>query len=259
MKPSPAKNTVKVENIPEISLIIPLYNEADSIVPLLNEIVRALSEKIAYEIIAVDDGSKDDTASVLLRLMQDAQYPLRVIRHAENYGQSSALHTGIRAAHASWVVTLDGDGQNDPADILKLIETRDNSSLPDLKLINGYRKVRQDNLVKIISSRVANFVRGRMLRDMTPDTGCGLKLIHRDTFLALPFFDHMHRFIPALARRAGVKIMSVEVSHRPRKAGKSKYTLNNRLWVGIVDLLGVLWLVRRTRNPITKEVTRYDD
>ena len=259
MKPSPAKNTVKVENIPEISLIIPLYNEADSIVPLLNEIVRALSEKIAYEIIAVDDGSKDDTAGVLLRLMQDAQYPLRVIRHAENYGQSSALHTGIRAARASWVVTLDGDGQNDPADILKLIETRDNSSLPDLKLINGYRKVRQDNLVKIISSRVANFVRGRMLRDMTPDTGCGLKLIHRDTFLTLPFFDHMHRFIPALVRRTDGNIMSVEVSHRPRQAGKSKYTLHNRLWVGIVDLLGVLWLIRRARNPVIKEVIRYDD
>jgi len=259
LKPSPAHNAAKTTNIHDISLIIPLYNEADSIAPLVHEIARALSGKIAYEIIAIDDGSRDDTVGVLVRLLQEAQYPLRVIRHVANYGQSAALHTGIRAARASWVVTLDGDGQNHPADILKLIETRDNSSIPDLKLINGYRKKRQDNLIKIISSRVANFVRGRMLRDMTPDTGCGLKLIHRDTFLALPFFDHMRRFIPALVRRAGGNIISVEVSHRPRTAGKSKYTLHNRLWVGIVDLLGVLWLVRRARNPVTKEVTRYDD
>lgn len=259
MKPSPAYNAAKTTNIPDISLIIPLYNEADAVVSLLNEIVRVLSGKIAYEIIAVDDGSTDDTAGVLQRMMHEANYPLRVLRHAANYGQSSALHTGIQAARASWVATLDGDGQNNPEDILKLIETRDNSSIPDLKLINGCRIKRQDNLIKIISSRVANFVRGRMLRDMTPDTGCGLKLIHRDTFLDLPFFDHMHRFIPALVRRAGGNIMSVEVSHRPRTTGTSKYTLHNRLWVGIVDLLGVLWLIRRTRNPVTKEVTRHDD
>lgn len=259
MNPSTPNNSATSVNIPDISVIIPLYNEADSIVSLLHEIVRALAGKVTYEIIAIDDGSKDDTPGILLQQLQDAQYPLRVIRHVENYGQSSALHTGVRAARAPWAVTLDGDGQNNPEDILKLITARDNSSMPDLKLINGYRKKRQDNLVKIISSRVANFVRGSLLRDMTPDTGCGLKLIHRDTFLALPFFDHMHRFIPALVRRAGSNILSVEVSHRPRRTGKSKYTLHNRLRVGIVDLLGVLWLIRRARNPVTKEVIRHDD
>ena len=259
MNPSPANNPEKSAHLPDISLIIPFYNEAESVAPLLNEIVWTLSGKIEYEIIAVDDGSKDDTAGMLKRMLHEANSPLRFIRHAANYGQSSAIHTGIQSARASWVVTLDGDGQNHPEDILKLIETRDSSSIPDLKLINGYRKKRQDSPIKIISSRVANFVRGRLLRDMTPDTGCGLKLIHRETFLSLPFFDHMHRFIPALIRRAGGNILNVEVSHRPRKTGKSKYTLHNRLWVGIVDLLGVLWLVRRARNPITKEVTRYDD
>ena len=259
MKPSPANTAAQAAHNPDISLIIPFYNEADSIGPLLTEIVRSLSGKLTYEIIAVDDGSKDDTAGVLLRLMEDAQYPLRVIRHGENYGQSSALHTGIQAARAPWVVTLDGDGQNDPEDILKLIDTRNGSAVPNLKLINGHRKKRRDNLIKIISSRVANYVRGKILRDMTPDTGCGLKLIHRDTFLGLPFFDHMHRFLPELVRRAGGNILSIEVSHRPRQGGESKYTVHNRLWVGIVDLLGVLWLIRRSRNPITKEVFRYDD
>lgn len=259
MKPSPANNSAKSAQLPDISLIIPLYNEAESVAPLLDEIVRTLSGKIEYEIIAVDDGSKDDTAGVLERMLHEVNYPLRIIRHATNYGQSTAIHTGIQYARASWVVTLDGDGQNNPEDIFKLIATRNNSSMPELKLINGHRKKRQDNMIKIISSRVANFVRGSLLRDMTPDTGCGLKLIHRETFLTLPFFDHMHRFIPALIRRAGGNILTVEVSHRPRQAGKSKYTLHNRLWVGIVDLLGVLWLVRRARNPVTKEVTRHDD
>ena len=259
MNPSPAQNSEKSENHPDISVIVPFYNEAESVASLLNEIVSALSGKIEYEIIAVDDGSEDNTAEVLKRMMSDIKSPLRIIHHYANYGQSTAIHTGIRYARASWVVTLDGDGQNNPQDIFKLIETRDGSSIPNLNLINGYRKKRQDNLVKIVSSRVANFVRGRLLRDMTPDTGCGLKLIHRETFLTLPFFDHMHRFIPALIRRSGGNILTVEVTHRPRKAGKSKYSIHNRLWVGIVDMLGVLWLIRRTRNPITKEVTRYDD
>ena len=251
--------SAKLTNIPDISLIIPFYNEADSITALINEINLVLSGKIKYEIIAVDDGSTDETAGILLRMVNEANYPLRIIRHVANYGQSAAIHTGIQAARATWVVTLDGDGQNDPGDILKLIETRNHSTLKELKLINGYRKKRQDSIIKIISSRVANFVRGRVLHDMTPDTGCGLKLIHRTTFLNLPFFDHMHRFIPALIRRAGGNILSVEVSHRPRKAGQSKYNISNRLWVGIIDLLGMLWLVRRAKNPVKEEVTRYDD
>jgi Glycosyltransferases involved in cell wall biogenesis len=259
LEPASASISVKPAHLPDISLIIPVYNEAASITPLINEVVRILSGKIRYEIITVDDGSTDETAGILVRMVNDSNYPLRVIRHAANYGQSAAIHTGIQAARAAWVVTMDGDGQNNPEDILKLVETRNNSSIPDLKLISGYRKKRQDNLIKIISSRIANFVRGRILQDMTPDTGCGLKLIHRITFLNLPFFDHMHRFIPALVRRAGGNILSVEVSHRPRKAGQSKYNINNRLWVGIIDLLGMLWLIRRAKNPVKEEVTRYDD
>lgn len=254
-----AKLSAPMALLPDLSVIVPFYNEADSIVPLINEINEALAGKMKYEIIAVDDGSTDETFNILVRMVNEAGCPLRVIRHAANYGQSAALHTGIRAARAGWVATLDGDGQNHPADILKLLDARNHSTLQNLKLIGGHRKNRRDSLVKIISSRVANGVRSRLLRDMTPDTGCGLKLMHRDTFLGLPFFDHMHRFIPALVRRAGGAILTIEVSHRPRRAGQSKYSISNRLWVGIVDLLGVLWLVRRAKNPVTEEVTPYDD
>lgn len=226
---------------------------------LINEVNAVLSGRIRYEIIAVDDGSTDETPNILMRLMQEAKCPLRVIHHKVNYGQSAAIHTGIQSARAAWVVTMDGDGQNNPEDIFKLLKTRNNSAITDLRLICGYRKKRRDNLIKIISSRVANSVRGWVLQDQTPDTGCGLKLIHKDTFLNLPFFDHMHRFLPALVRRSGGNILSIEVSHRPRTAGRSKYTLNNRLWVGIIDVLGMLWLIRRARNPVKEEVARYDD
>jgi len=258
-EPLPASNVAGPGNVPEISLIIPFYNEAENIIALIDEINTVLSGRSNYEIVAVDDGSTDDTAAVLSRLVMEAKYPLRVIRHAANYGQSAAIHTGIQSARANWVVTLDGDGQNNPEDIFKLLEARSKSGIRDLQLICGHRKKRRDNLIKIISSRVANSVRGWMLQDQTPDTGCGLKLIHRNTFLNLPFFDHMHRFLPALVRRAGGNILSIEVSHRPRTTGRSKYTLHNRLWVGIIDLLGMLWLIRRAKNPVTKEVSRYDD
>ncbi len=253
-------NTIpRLSQQPELSVVIPVFNESAAIIDLINEVNTALSGKIKYEIIIVDDGSSDDTVNRLLAVMEDQKLPLRLIKHQYNCGQSTSIHSGIQAARSSWVATLDGDGQNNPTDIIKLIECRDSLNNPKLKLVCGYRKKRNDNFIKRISSRVANFVRGQILADQTPDTGCGLKLIHRNTFLTLPFFDHMHRFIPALIRRAGGDITSVEVSHRPRLTGKSKYTLNNRLWVGIIDLMGMLWLIKRGKVPFKEEVSSHDN
>jgi dolichol-phosphate mannosyltransferase len=245
-------------NIPSISVIIPVFNEAGIIMSLIEEIHQELSGKIKYEIIVVDDGSTDNTTNVLIPLRNRADYPLRIIRHVKNYGQSAALHTGIESARAVWVVTMDGDGQNDPADIMKLLEARDSTSTPGLRAICGYRKKRNDSIVKKISSVIANRVRNFFLHDMSPDTGCGLKLIHRNTFLTLPYFDHMHRFIPALIKRSGNSILSIEVSHRPRTTGYSKYSINNRLWTGIIDLFGMLWLMRRAKMPKKEEVSYHD-
>ena len=251
-------NITRLENVPAISVIVPVFNEAEIIISLVDEIHQALSGKIKYEIIIVDDGSSDNTTNVLIPVINQSGYPLRVIRHVKNYGQSAALHTGIESARAVWVATLDGDGQNDPADILKLIQARDSSGLPGLRAICGYRKKRNDSFVKKISSFIANRVRNFFLHDKSPDTGCGLKLIHRNTFLNLPYFDHMHRFIPALIKRSGNSIISIEVSHRPRTTGYSKYSINNRLWTGIIDLLGMLWLMRRAKVPEKEEVSYHD-
>src|SRR6185295_15201238 len=174
---------------------------------------------------------------------------LRVLVHAASCGQSTALLTGVRAARGEWIATLDGDGQNDPADIPKLLAARANG----LAMIAGYRKSRRDTWIKRISSRIANGVRSRMLGDATPDTGCGLKLFRRATFLELPYFDHMHRFLPALVQRHGGRTVSVEVNHRPRSRGVSNYGTLDRLWVGIVDLFGVMWLKRRAKKPVVSE------
>jgi dolichol-phosphate mannosyltransferase len=250
-------NSPLVSN-PDLSVIIPAYNEAEAIILLVKEISLILNGKIRHEIIIVDDGSMDETSNVLIQLMHDPGLQLRLLQHAANYGQSAAIFTGIQSSRAPWVVTLDGDGQNDPNDIFKLLDKLNVAQDPELKLICGYRKKRHDNLIRRFSSIVANAVRSKILQDSTPDTGCGLKLIHRSTFLSLPFFDHMHRFIPALMKRAGAGIISVEVSHRPRKTGMSKYSINNRLWVGIIDLFGMLWLIKRYSSPVKKEVTRYD-
>jgi dolichol-phosphate mannosyltransferase len=233
----------------DLSLVIPARDEAESLDPLLAEVREALEGRLDYEVIVVDDGSADDTAERLLRAR--AAFPrLRVIRHRRPYDQSAALLTGVQAARAPWIVTLDGDRQNDPADIGLLLAARDAAEAgPELQLVGGVRRDRKDGPAKRLASRIANTVRSRLLRDGTADTGCGLKLFRRDAFLALPAFDHMHRFLPALIRRAGGATLTVEVGHRPRRHGRSKYGIGDRLWPGIVDLLGVFWLSRRPLDP----------
>ncbi len=240
----------------QLSIVVPVRNEADNILPLLAEIHAALENQGEFEVVYVDDGSSDATPQRLAEAMK--RHPrLRVLVHRVSCGQSSALMTGMRAARGEWVATLDGDGQNDPADIPKLLAARDAAGQQaNLRLIAGYRKTRRDTWLKRVSSRVANGVRSRLLGDATPDTGCGLKLITRRAFLELPYFDHMHRFLPALVQRHGGATLSVEVNHRPRTRGTSNYGLFDRLWVGIVDLVGVMWLRRRARRPEIRELGR---
>ena len=238
---------------PSLSVVVPVHNEQDNIAPLVGEIVAALRGRVSFEIIHVDDASTDATAEALRAAMR-VTTELRVIRHQQQAGQSTAVRNGVKAARAPWIATLDGDGQNDPADIPKLLAARDKAA-SQVKLFAGWRVNRRDSFNKRISSTIANAVRSRLLRDATPDTGCGIKLFERATFLELPYFDHMHRFLPALIHRAGWQTVSVPVNHRPRTAGISKYGMWNRLWVGIADLRGVAWLARRSRHTQTTEIT----
>ena len=227
-----------------LSIVIPVRDEAENVATLAVEIRDALGSGWRFEIIFVDDASTDATVE-RIRSVRDTEVPqIRLLRHETGCGQSVAVFTGVHAARSEWIVTLDGDGQNDPADIPVLLSVLEESR-GDLRLIMGNRLLRNDTFVRRLSSRVANGVRRAFLRDGTPDTGCGIKLFHRQTFLELPAFNHMHRFLPALFLRAGAPITSVPVRHRPRLAGKSKYGIRNRLWVGIVDLFGVRWLIRR--------------
>jgi len=223
-------------------------NEAANIAPLIAEIRAALAA-IPHEIVYVDDGSTDDTPSILRAEAAAAALTLR--RHRAGCGQSAAIITGIRAAAAPWIATIDGDGQNDPADIPPLFARA--QTLPPLTLTAGHRTQRRDTRVKKLTSRAANAIRSRMLGDATPDTGCGLKLFRREDFLALPAFDHMHRFLPALFLRAGGQVVSVPVGHRPRTRGTSKYGTLDRAWVGLFDLIGVAWLQRRNKIPVLEE------
>jgi dolichol-phosphate mannosyltransferase len=238
--------------MPELSVVVPVFNERDNIPPLLAEIAAALRGKADFEIVYVDDDSSDDSRAVLAA--QKPGYPeLRVLHHVSRSGQSTAVWNGVRAARGAWIATLDGDGQNDPADIPKLLAARANAA-PEIKLFAGWRTTRRDSFNKRISSKIANAVRSRMLKDATPDTGCGLKLFERETFLRLPYFDHMHRYLPALVRRAGYASQSVPVGHRPRTAGTSKYGMLDRLWVGLADLRGVAWLMRRAKVTRVEEL-----
>lgn len=234
------------ESPPLLSVVVPVRNEGPNILPLVAEIRAALAgvgHEIAYEIVYVDDGSGDDTPERL----REAGVVVR--RHRTSCGQSAAVVTGVRAARGTWIATLDGDGQNDPADIPALLARAQADNGDGPLLVAGHRTRRRDGLVKRLSSRVANRVRAGLLGDRTPDTGCGLKLFRRDAFLELPHFDHMHRFLPALFIRAGGRVASVPVNHRPRVRGVSNYGTLDRLWVGLFDLVGVYWLQRRWRRP----------
>ncbi|CAI8769727.1 Glycosyl transferase, group 2 family protein [Methylococcus capsulatus] len=237
-----------------LSVVVPVHNEIDNLESLIGEITRALTPLGDYEIVYVDDGSTDGTLEKL-RALKASVPVLRVLRHVRCCGQSTALRTGILAARGAWIATLDGDGQNDPADIPRLLEALDRlGGETGRGMVAGYRRKRKDTGWRRFSSRIANAVRGGLLRDNTPDTGCGLKVFSRALFLELPYFDHMHRFLPALTQRAGAPVVSVEVNHRPRLSGVSKYGTWHRLWVGIVDLFGVMWLQRRARVPQVEEL-----
>ncbi len=229
---------------PQLAVVVPVHNEAGNITPLIGEVSQCLDGRYDYEIVYVDDGSSDSTAAELVQAA--AHIPaLRVITHRRRWGQSAAIWTGVQAARAPVIATLDGDGQNDPADIPRLLGELDKARDKTLLLVAGHRARRRDTWAKRISSRIANGVRSRLLGDDTPDTGCGLKVFARAAFLDMPRFDHMHRFLPALMVRRGGAVISVPVNHRARGRGTSNYGVFDRLGVGIVDLLGVMWLLRR--------------
>ncbi|MGE4314208.1 MAG: glycosyltransferase family 2 protein [Pseudobdellovibrionaceae bacterium] len=230
-----------------ISVIVPVLNEAENIEPLISEIVAVAKLAPVKEIVYIDDASTDETPAILKKMMQDVPM-LKVVRHASRCGQSAAFRTG--AAHASQplLVFMDGDGQNDPADIALLYATYEaNVGEGIMPAVLGQREKRNDNWLRRFSSRTANKIRASLLKDGTRDTGCSLKLIPRAAFLELPYFDHMHRFLPALLQRDGVKLTHVDVSHRARMRGVSKYGFWGRLSEGVVDLLGVYWLCRRAK------------
>ncbi|MHB1303677.1 MAG: glycosyltransferase family 2 protein [Acidiphilium sp.] len=236
-----------------LAVVVPVHNEAPNLLKLIGEIRAALAG-LDYRIVYVDDGSTDGSAAILAAAAREAD-DLLVLRHCAACGQSAAVITGVRHAPARWIATLDGDGQNDPADIPAMFEAALRHDRPDVPvLVAGHRTQRRDDALKRLSSRIANAVRSRALGDATPDTGCGLKLFRRDVFLDLPHFDHMHRFLPALFIRAGGRVISHPVRHRPRTAGASHYGMWDRLRVGLVDLAGVAWLQRRWRRPEVIEI-----
>jgi dolichol-phosphate mannosyltransferase len=241
-------------NAPAVSIVVPVRNEAGNVAPLIGEIAAALDGRWAYEIIYVNDGSTDTTEAVLREQMK-SRTNLRQLRHAQSCGQSAAVRSGVRAARGAIVATLDGDGQNDPAFLPALIAAIESGG-GRVGLCAGQRVGRKDTAFKKLQSRIANGVRGSILRDGTRDTGCGLKAFQRDAFLAMPYFDGLHRFLPALFRREGFDIAYVEVKDRPRHSGVSNYGFFDRLWIGIMDLAGVWWLIRRKRRQaVVTEVT----
>jgi dolichol-phosphate mannosyltransferase len=242
------------ESAPAVSVVVPVRNEAGNIAPLVAEIEAVLAGS-NFEIVYVNDGSTDGSEAELLALMHERPW-LRQIRHARSCGQSAALRTGVTMARAPLIVTLDGDGQNDPAFIAALIAALDKGA-PHVGLIAGQRVGRKASGFKQMQSRIANAVRASVLKDGTRDTGCGLKAFRRELFLSLPYFDGLHRFLPALVRREGFGVGYVDVIDRPRRHGVSNYGFWDRLWIGILDLVGVWWLIRRRRRvPQSEEVIR---
>ena len=240
--------------LPELAVVVPVKNEADNIIPLIDEIVAACTPLCPFEIVYVDDGS-DDATPQKLRDAAQTYSMLRVLRHAKSCGQSQAVATGVKAARAPLIATLDGDGQNDPADLPAMFAMMQPLAAAerDGLMIAGHRQKRQDNAVRRFSSRLANRARAFLLKDDTPDSGCGIKMFTRNAFLDMPRFNHMHRFLPALMLRRGGKVVSVRVHHRPRERGVSKYGVWNRLWVSLADLGGVMWLQRRASVPEVSE------
>jgi dolichol-phosphate mannosyltransferase len=231
---------------PEISVVVPVFDEEGAAPALAREIAAAFKGR-DFEMVFVDDASRDATRRVLKDL--SAELPqLRVLGHRKNSGQSRAIRTGILGARGDIVVTLDGDGQNDPADGPKLVDAL-KAGPPELALVGGERVKRQDSFAKKIGSRIGNGVRKRLLKDTANDTGCGLKAFRREAFLRLPYFDHIHRYLPALMLREGYRTAFLPVNHRHRQTGRSKYTNLGRLWASLSDLFGVMWLQSRARNP----------
>jgi dolichol-phosphate mannosyltransferase len=240
-----------------VSIVVPVRNEAENVAPLIAEIAAALGGRWSYEIIYVNDGSTDATAERLAAIMKQ-RGNLRQIRHATSSGQSAAVRSGVRAARGTIVATLDGDGQNNPIFLPDLISAIEKGG-DRVGLAAGQRVGRKDTGFKKIQSRIANGVRKAILRDGTRDTGCGLKAFRREVFLAMPYFDGLHRFLPALVRREGYEIAYVDVVDRQRRSGVSNYGFFDRLWIGIMDLAGVWWLIRRKKpTPVATEVTCHD-
>jgi len=238
-----------------ISVVVPMHNEAGNVIPLVEGIEAAMTGVAPFEVILVDDGSRDATAQEMHEAQAGRDW-LRLVRHATAAGQSAAVHSGVMLAHGVFVATLDGDGQNPPDQIPALVAPFLKSDDPGLGLVAGQRVGRQDTVSKKWASRFANGVRGWMLKDGTRDTGCGLKAFRREAFLALPFFNHMHRYLPALFARDGWRVAHVDVTHRERQAGRSKYSNVQRALVGIYDLFGVAWLIRRRKTAAPIEESR---
>ncbi len=231
---------------PRFSVVAPMLNEAENVQSLAREIGAACAGLEPFEVIFVNDGSTDATADRIAGLR--AEFPwLREVRHDRPCGQSAALRSGVLAARAPLICTIDGDGQNPPAEIPRLLTPLLEGAQTRLGLVAGQRVDRKDRRARRLASRFANGLRGWLLNDHTRDTGCGLKAFPREVFLSLPYFDHQHRFLPALVRREGYDISLVDVSHRPRLAGRTKYTNFGRALVGLLDLLGVWWLLRRRK------------
>jgi len=241
---------------PFLSVVIPARNEAENVRPLVSEVRKALDGVFDYELIYVDDGSTDATFETLKALVAEGFRRLRVLRHAKSTGQSLAVLTGARAARGTWLVVLDADGQNDPADIPGMVRSVLDANAKDPRVVGviGHRVNRKDDWVKRVSSKVANSFRDAMLKDGVPDVGCGLKAVRLDWYLRLPAFDHMHRYVPTLVQAQGGVMTVHPVNHRPRMAGRSNYGVWNRLWVGLVDVLGVFWLKRRSKAVAVTEV-----